>query len=55
MPCNDNLSASEVFETAVEHELKTMSWAEFENDSFMATSSQVSFANTGVDCVNEWC
>lgn len=50
--CNDSLSASEVFEMAIEHGLKTMSWRQLQNNSITATSSQIAFTNTILDRIN---
>ena len=53
--CNDSLSASEVFETAVDHGFKTMSWSQLPDDALAVASSQIVFTNASVDRVNEWC
>ena len=50
---NDNLSASEVFETAVDHRIKTISWSHLQKDISAASFSQIAFTNASVDRVNE--
>lgn len=50
---NDSLLASKVFEMAVEHGIKKVSWFQRQNDSTTVLSMQVAFKNTSVDWVNE--